>query len=121
MRGFYWRGIKYEVKMGNVKLGTVFSRNIERMASNWRRQTDPFYITDARLRGYLIDNNVKSILFPFYLSFGRKALMLYQNYSGETLTERINDLIRLFTGYGLSQTLLRNIIRDVFYLTPQPS
>jgi hypothetical protein len=121
MRGFYWRGIKYEVKMGNVKLGVVFSRNVERMASNWRRQTDPFYIAEAKLRGYLIDNEVKSILFPFYLSFGRKALMLYQNYSGEALTERINDLIRLFTGYGLNQTLLRNIIRDVFYLTPQPS
>jgi hypothetical protein len=121
MRGFYWRGIKYEVKMANTKLGYVFTRNVERMASNWRRQSDPFYITDARLRGYLIDNGVKSILFPFYLSFGRKALMLYQNYSGVALTERINDLIRIFTGYGLSQTLLQNIIRDVFYLTPTES
>ena len=118
MRGFYWRGVKYEIKMGNPSLGAVFTGNVDRMASQWRQKSTPFYFLDAKVRGYLLDNSIKTILFPFYLSFGRKALMLFQEYKGRALTERINELIDIFKGYGLQESHLKNIITNVLHQTP---
>jgi len=118
VRGFYWRAIKYEEKMKNPNLGMIFQGLAETMARNWRRQTSPFYLAEAELRGYLLDNGIPIIKFPFYLSFVRKALMLFQNYKGETLTERINSLINTFIAYGLEESHLRNIISNILHRTP---
>jgi len=118
MRGFYYRSIKYETKMGNLRLGEVFQRQVETMASNWRRESSPFYLLDAKVRAYLMDNDIPTVKFPFYLSFSRKALMFYQKYSGTALSERINQLINDFVSYGLSLTILKNIIEKIIYKTP---
>ena len=104
--------------MSNTRLGEVFSRQLASMISNWRRQSSPFYFLDAKIRAFLMDNDILTTKFPFYLSFARKALMLYQKYSGTTLSERIDQLINDFVGYGLTESLLKGVIEKILHRTP---
>ncbi|MCX6844557.1 MAG: hypothetical protein NTX53_20020 [candidate division WOR-3 bacterium] len=60
-------------------------------------------------------SGVSTILYPFYLSFGREMWSLRQKeISGESMAKEVAVLVTKWTARGLTQAVLQAIRTDVF-------
>ena len=75
---------------------------------------DDIYAAESAVRAMLNTVGVSTILYPFYLGFGREMWKLTNRINGESAAQEAAIQIAKWVARGLNQSVLESIRYDVF-------
>jgi hypothetical protein len=111
----------YTKKVTAVRSSTTVGARLSSMVPNAAQVQNSLYSMEAEVRTVLNAAGQPTIMYPFYLNFGRELWALRRRgVSGESLAIEAAVLIAKWVAQGLVQATLQDIRTDVFTI-PAPA
>lgn len=109
---------RYRKKIAFRLAGVLPEETIKQMIENYAVAQSQISLVDQKVRTVLARENIPSLFFVHYLTYGRKVWATARRYSGKTGENQIQALRQHWTKLGLNETVLERIEQNVRALLP---
>ncbi|NPV14027.1 hypothetical protein HPY86_03740 [candidate division WOR-3 bacterium] len=109
---------RYRRKIVLRMAGVLPEETIKQMIDNYTIAQSQIALVDQKVRTVLATENIPSLFFVHYLTYGRKVWATARRYSGKTGDQQIKTLRQYWAKQGLNETVLEKIEQNVRALLP---
>ena len=125
MKSANYRNARYTARTsafaGTTGLQSILTAMHGQQTANFVQPTRDMVARDEQNIQVLDAAAVPTVLYPFYLTFGRELFSLQGRISGPALAAEVANRKTLFVARGLDSAILDSIALDVFSISPPVS